>query len=155
MNEFVAKKLGEVLAFSNIGIELFDRSESTLKEAFSDFDEIKQTFQEQASNIKQFADTSGVLETTENKAQATGDKLRGMMETYIGDEWDNLAELLEWLGFFEGAAVVHWRVIEGAAEAGNDELMQQFAADGADFRQDLLHRVQEEIKKVGSRRAHQ
>ncbi len=155
MNEFVAKKLGEVLAFSNVGTELFERSDSTLKEAFSDFDEIKQTFQEQASNIKQFADTSGVSETTENKAQATGDKLRGMMETYIGDEWDNLAELLEWLGFFEGAAVVHWRVIEGAAEAGNDELMQQFAADGADFRQDLLHRVQEEIKKVGSKRAQQ
>ena len=153
MNEFVAKKLGEVLAFSNIGMELFERSDSTLREAFSDVDEIKQTFQEQASNIKQFTDTSGVWETTEAKAEATGDKLRGMMETYIGDEWDNLAELLEWLGFMEGAAVVHWRVIEGAGETQNDELLQQFAADGAEFRHDLLHRVQEETKKVGAKRA--
>lgn len=155
MNEFVAKKLGEVLAFSNIGIELFERSETALKEAFSDHTEIQQTFQEQATNIKQFVETGGVLETTESKAQATGDKLRGMMETYIGEEWDNLAELLEWMGFYEGAAVVHWRVIEGAAENLEDDLLHQFAADGAELHQDLLRRVQEEIKKIGSKRSRQ
>lgn len=153
MNEFVAKKLGEVLAFSNVGIELFERGETALKKAFADYDELKGTFQEQASNVKQFADAGGVLETTESKAQATGEKLRGMMETYIGDEWDNLAELLEWMGFFEGAATVHWRVIEGAGEAMKDDDLFQFAADGAGLRHDLLHRVQEEIKKVGSERA--
>ncbi len=153
MNEFVAKKLGEVLAFSNVGIELFERGETALKEVFSDYNEIKGTFEEQASNVKQFADSGGVLETTESKAKATGDKLRSMMETYIGDEWDNTAELLEWMGFFEGAATVHWRVIEGAGEAMSDDDLYQFAADGADLRHDLLHRTQEEIKKVGSQRA--
>lgn len=155
MNEFVAKKMGEVLAFSNVGVELFERGESALKEVFSDYEEVKRTFQEQASNIKQFADTGGVTDTLEEKAQATGDKLRGMMETYIGDEWDNPAELLEWLGFFEGAATVHWRVIEGAAKTLEDDSLYGFAVDGADFRHDLLHRSQEEIKKIGARRAQQ
>lgn len=153
MNEFVGKKLGEVLAFSNIGVELFERGEATFREAFSDYDELKNVFVQQADDVKDVAKAGGVDETTEKKASATGDKLRGMMETYIGDEWDNLAELLEWMGFFEGAAVVHWRLVEGAAETLDDSTLHQLAADGADLHHDLLHRAQGEIKAIGAERA--
>lgn len=153
MNEFTAKKLGEVLAFSNIGVELFERGETALKEAVDDYDELKLAFDEQATQIKEAADAGGVLETCETKAQATGDKLRGMMETYIGDEWDNLAELLEWMGFFEGAAVVHWKLVEGVSETLGDSSLASLAENGTTLHHDLLHRVQEMIKQVGSDRA--
>ena len=155
MNEFVGKKLGEVLAFSNLGIELFDRGESALRDAFEDFDALKETFLAQAASIKDVAQVGGVGEVTEKKGAATEDKLRGMMETYIGDEWDNLAELLEWMGFFEGAAVVHWRLVEGAAETLDDSELHQLAADGADLHHDLLHRAQGEIKAIGAKKANE
>lgn len=153
MNEFTAKKLGEVLAFSNVGVELFERGESALKEAVDDYDELKMAFDEQATQIKEAAETGGVLETTETKAQATGDKLRGMMETYIGDEWDNLAELLEWMGFFEGAAVVHWKLVEGVAETLGDSSLASLAENGTTLHHDLFHRAQEMIKQVGADRS--
>lgn len=153
MNEFVGKKLGEVMAFSNIGVELLERGESALKEAMDDYDEIKMAFGEQATQIKEAAEAGGVLETTESKAQATGDKLRGMMETYIGDEWENLAELLEWMGFFEGAAVVHWKLVEGAAGTLGDSSLASLAENGATLHHDLLHRTQELISQVGAERA--
>lgn len=153
MNEFVGKKLGEVMAFSNIGVELLERGEVALKEAMGDYDEIKMAFGEQATQIKEAAEAGGVLETTDSKAQATGDKLRGMMETYIGDEWENLAELLEWMGFFEGAAVVHWKLVEGAAGTLGDSSLTSLAENGATLHHDLLHRAQELVSQVGAERA--
>lgn len=153
MNEFVGKKLGEVLAFSNLGVELLERGEVAFKDALSDYNELKNAFGQQADSIKELARDSGISETTEGKAEATGEKLRGMMETYIGDEWDNLAELLEWMGFFEGAALVHWRLVEGVAEALEKSTLHQLAADGADLHHDLLHRAQAEIKTIGVDRA--
>ncbi len=155
MNEFVGKKLGEVLAFSNLGIELFDRGAEVLEGQFEDFGALKETFLAQAESVKDIAQVGGVYEVTEKKAVATEQKLRGMMETYIGDEWSNLAELLEWMGFFEGAAVVHWRLVEGAAETLDDNELHQLAADGADLHHDLLHRAQAHIKSIGAKRANE
>lgn len=153
MNEFVAKKLGEVLAFSNIGVELFERGEAALKEAFSDYDNIKEAFNKQGEEIGVAVEEAGVSDTTLTKATATSNKLRGMMETYIGDEWDNLAELLEWMGFFEGAAVIHWKLVEGAAEALDDEDLLNLAKTGVIVHHDLFHTAQNLIKQVGGDRA--
>lgn len=153
MNEFVAKKLGEVLAFSNIGIELFERGETVLKEAFSDYDNIKESFSKQGEEIGVTVEEAGVSDITLSKSLATGNKLRGMMETYIGDEWDNLAELLEWMGFFEGAAVIHWKLVEGVAEALDDENLLNLAKAGISVHHDLFHTAQGLIKEVGGNRA--
>ena len=150
MNEFVGKKLGEVLAFSRLGVELLERGQAALQDTFTDYEELIEALQAQAESIKEVASNAELEEAAEAKAEATGDKLRGMMETYIGEEWDNLAELLEWMGFFEGAAVVHWRLVEGVAESLEDTTLHQLAADGADMHHDLLHRAQAEIKAIGA-----
>lgn len=153
MNEFVGKKLGEVMAFSQLGIELFERGEEALKTVIEDYDRVVSDFGKQSEEIQQLAETHGVDEITMAKAEATGSKLRGMMETYIGDEWDNTAELLEWMGFFEGAALVHWKLVEGASTTLESDEMQELAQFGANLHQDLLGRAQEAIMIVGSARA--
>ena len=153
MNDFVGKKLGEVMAFSQIGIELFERGEDALKTVIEDYDRVVSDFGKQSEEVLQLAQTGGVEEVTSAKAEATGAKLRGMMETYIGDEWDNTAELLEWMGFFEGAAVVHWKLVEGAAnELDNDE-MKELSQFGVNLHHDLFHVAQEAIMTVGASRA--
>jgi hypothetical protein len=114
MNDFVAKKLGEVMAFTSMGLELIERGGQALAGALGEktVNQTRSDLESQLENIKTYAS-----ETTLTKAEATGGKLRGMAETYIGDQWDNPAELLEWLGFFEGAALVHWQLVSGAAAA--------------------------------------
>lgn len=153
MNEFVGKKLGEVLAFSNIGIEMLERGEGALSDTLPGYKGAREAFSKQADDIKQVADSGDVGEVTAEKAEATGDKLRGMMETYIGDEWDNSAELLEWMGFFEGAAVVHWKLVEGAANSLGDGNLRRLSQEGAKLHRDLLGQAEEAIAGVGSRRA--
>lgn len=153
MNEFVGKKLGEVLAFSRLGVELFERGETALKTMFEDYDRVVENFRKQAGEVEQAAAAGEVTGTAADKAEATLGKLRGMMVTYIGDQWDNPAELLEWMGFFEGAAIVHWRLVEGAAsELGNDSL-HELAQFGVNLHDGLLTRAQEAITQIGASRA--
>jgi len=76
MSEFMQKKLGEVLAFSRIGIECAERAGESFIEAFPQTtpeDFIKQ-LNEFADVILEFAD-----DVTNTKADATTAKLRGMM----------------------------------------------------------------------------
>lgn len=153
MNEFVGKKLGEVLAFSRLGVELFERGETALKTVFEDYDRVVENFRKQAGEVEQAAAGGEVAGITADKAEATLGKLRGMMVTYIGDQWDNPAELLEWMGFFEGAAIVHWRLVEGAASELENDALHELAQFGVNLHDGLLTRAQEAITQIGAKRA--
>lgn len=52
----------------------------------------------------------------EDKYERTVVKITGMMEMYIGSEWDNDIEILEWCGFHLGAGLVHAALIQGGAQ---------------------------------------
>ena len=151
MNEFVAKKLGEVLAFVRIGQEMFERGGQALQEAWGEeksvgFETILKT---QAVELEEMAN-----EATMNKADATTTKLRGMMEAYIGDEWDNPTELLEWSGFYLGSAIVHWALVEGAASELASAQLTNLAKAAIEHNQATLEQTKNQIraqakKKVG------
>jgi hypothetical protein len=155
MNEFTAKKLGEVLAFAVVGKEIFERGSIALGTVLTTAGVSKNTDSAQmhADAVKALAEEKGVSEITLPKSEKTGAKLREMLDLYVGDQWDNPAELLEWLGFFEGAAVVHWKLVEGAAEALSDSALQELAATGVAFHQDLLTKVSTSIKELGNTKA--
>lgn len=154
MNEFTAKKLGEVLAFCRVGLETFERGNDALTQGLGgDIQSLIEDLQNQASQIESLAQEAGVEHITLPKSEATGTKLRSMRDLYVGDEWDNPAELLEWSGFFEGAALVHWALVVGAADAVEHETLQNLAEDGRDFHQDLLERVTDCLEQLGQQRA--
>ena len=148
MNEFTSKKLGEVLAFTNQGLELLDRADAALGQAFDSkiLNSLKVDLLDQQEKLKKLANDIML-----DKAGKTGDKLRGMAETYIGDEWDNPTELLEWLGFFEGAALVHWQLVLGAVE-GEAEL-SQLAQAGLKLHESMLKEVRSSLHRIGGERA--
>lgn len=126
-----AKKLGEVLAFARAGVEIFERGAEALEEEWSreEVEDIVRTNKEHVSRIEEAAESSELEEVILNKAQATGSKLDDMTERYIGDEWDEAHEVLEWLGFFEGGAIVHWELIVGFLKR---------EGSGADFANEVL-----------------
>lgn len=145
MNEFTQKKLGEVIAFSRIGCELVDRSGEAFTEALQ---ERGTNFVSDLKNLEQSVMTYAT-DVTHAKAEKTTEKLRTMMEQYVGDEWDNPVEILEWLSFFTGSASAHWALVVGAAEGANNEDLMNTAEKGGEVYHDYLHDVIEALYKIG------
>lgn len=154
MNEFSAKKLGEVLAFCEAGSAIFEKGESAMREILDTrYFETTSAFSETAKEILSIAKENKILKTVTDKAEKTKGKLLAMAEMYIGDEWDNKAELLEWFGFFEGAAIVHWKLVDGVAAAKQDESLRILANENIRVHADLLSRYGELIKEYAEGRS--
>ncbi len=155
INEFTSKKLGEVLTFAKVGKEIFERGRKALGTVFTDkgVNQILHNISEQEIKITNLAEDLESTQITLPKSEKTGEKLRKMMELYVGEEWDNPAELLEWLGFFEGAAIVHWKLVEGAAEVLQKTELRELTRDGIEFHSKLLSDVSDQIKKLGYQKA--
>lgn len=161
MNEFAAKKLGEVLAFAIVGQETAERGAAAIKTGFGDelADRMKFVNESHAETIRTIAAENGVTEIVEKKLESTGAKLRSMRDLYVGDQWDNPTELLEWSGFFEGAAVVHWALVQGAGETlaaadpskAHTDLVT-LATAGKAFHDELFKTATEELHRTGNRK---
>lgn len=155
MNEFVGKKLGEVLAFCVVGEETFKKGIMALTERLGEefVHEYIDRSQTYAQAIKNFAEQGGVVDVVNKKLEGTGAKLRNMRDMYIGDEWDNATELLEWSGFFQGAAVVHFALVRGSADKLNMTDLSALANEALEFHYQILERAQSELESVGQMKA--
>jgi len=117
MNEKVAKKVGEAYAFASVLEETFTRNESVMRSLFDSYaDLMKETVQSQQDELRSIAEEFGMSEVVLPKAERTSVKIQNMADMYVGDEWDNPVEVLEWMSFFVGGAVIHWQLIAGSAE---------------------------------------
>jgi hypothetical protein len=155
VNEFVGKKLGEILAFAEVGAETWERGQESLALVLGAdvvADVIARSF-EHARTIRSMAEELGTSEVTLKKLEGTGKKLREMRDLYVGDQWHNPVELLEWSGFFEGAAVVHFALVRGAGEGLDHEGLTELGTEGADFHQQILDKAEGELHSVGQNRS--
>lgn len=155
INEFVAKKIGEVLAFTNVSTDTIEKGKDALIEALGEervMDMLEKNRMHGEELIRIATDGAGI-DTTLAKAEKTGEKLMKMRDLYVGDEWDNATELMEWSGFFEGAAVVHWALVKGAAEALNNEGFIMLAQEGVTYHYELLELAESELGSIGQTKA--
>jgi hypothetical protein len=155
INEFVAKKLGEVLAFNRVGTDTLEKGRAALvavlgEERILDREEKNRIHGEEIIRI---ATEGGVIDITLAKADKTSEKLMKMRELYVGDQWDNATELLEWSGFFEGAAMVHFALVRGAGEGLNNETIITLANEGVNYHYDLLEQSESELGTIGADKA--
>lgn len=136
MNEFTAKKLAEVQAFVDTGRAIWERSNSfgsTAPQAVTILQAAAKV--NLASSIPE--DKQELFNT---KVQKTTQKLTAMMELYIGDEWDNPVEVLEWSSFFAGAGAAHAGLTKSATETSAPELSKSLGSLEQAYR-DLLDQV--------------
>jgi hypothetical protein len=156
MDNFTARKLGEVLAFAQVGLETYEKGKVALVAA-TDADTVARSMDGAANiadRIAEFAAMHGLTEAVFAKADATTQKLRTMREVYLKEEgWQDPAEMCEWLGFFEGAGTVHWAVIAGAGDAMGSADLQAMSKDGAKLHHDLLHDIIEGITRIAKTKA--
>lgn len=154
MNEFVAKKLGEVLAFNQVGTDTYEKGKMALIEALGAerFIDIEDKNRIHGEAVMKIATDAGMIDIALEKAAKTNEKLKQMRDLYVGDQWGNAIELMEWSGFFEGAAVVQWALVRGAAEGMNDETLLELANEGVNWHYELLEMVESELHSIGQNR---
>ncbi len=151
MNEFVAKKLGEVLAFARVGTDTFAKGKTALRTVLGE-DTYKDCLRENDihdRSLIDIAEKENTSDITLAKSIATGKKLASMRDLYVGDEWENPTELMEWSGFFEGAAIVHWKLILGIGEALKREELITLATEAINFHQDILKKACDHLQEIG------
>ncbi len=154
MNEKVAKKVGEAYAFASVLEETFTRNESVMRSLFDSYaDLMKETVQSQQDELRSIAEEFGMSEVVLPKAERTSVKIQNMADMYVGDEWDNPVEVLEWMSFFVGGAVIHWQLIAGSAEAMGHESFLGVAQEGTDYYHSLLDELKEYAISIGKERA--
>lgn len=141
MNEFTAKKLAEIEAFLQISGVIIEKASNSLVEGNPEIVESLDVLSQQtiAESVN-----SEVKEIFDTKVEKTHAKLSSMMELYIGDEWSNPVEVLEWSSFFSGAAAAH----AALASELNEDTREQLGAIQADF-EALLQKVITGLRAVG------
>jgi len=154
MTEKVAKKVGEAYAFGQILADTFADNTDVMTKIFGDrASDINATTELQRTSLQKRAkhyDKDSVVLT---KATKTATKITTMGEMYVGDDWDDPAEVLEWMSFFVGGAIVHWQLLIGSAQAMGDEEFLHIVHTGVEYYTDLLEQLKSYAITIGTQRA--
>ncbi len=157
INEFVAKKIGEVLAFTRVSTDTIEKGRSALIEVLGEetvMDMLEKN-RIHGEELLRIATDGGAVDVVLVKADKTEEKLKSMRELYVGDQWDNATELLEWSGFFEGAFIVHFALVRGAGEGLDNETLIAIANEGISYHYEVLEKSESELGSVGQDRSTQ
>jgi len=155
MNEFTAKKIGEVIAFAQVGNATILKAKSAFSEFMAE-DEVKNAISKSEKHIDAllaFATEKNIIDIVKSKAEKTGTKITSMRDAYIGDEWGNPAEIFEWWGFFGGGAIVHWNLLKGIAETIEDDVLAALTYDGIAYHESLYDSSSALLTEIGRNRA--
>jgi len=144
MNDFVAKKLAEVEAFCKTSALILEKAGINFAQKFS---ETASILSELSAKTVVSALPSQQKAVFDEKLARTQAKLGKMMELYIGDEWDNPVEVLEWSSFFTGAAAAHCALASALQQDLNTQL-----SDMSKRYEDALHQVIQDLRSVGAER---
>jgi hypothetical protein len=104
-------------------------------------------------SVMKVATDAGVIDITLAKADKTAAKLMQMRDLYVGDQWDNATELMEWSGFAEGASIVHWALVRGCAEGLNDENLLTLAEEAVNWHYELIEMSESELGTTGQNKS--
>jgi len=112
------------------------------------------TMAEQKAALHAICDAADTTDVLLPKVEKTVTKITNMGEMYVGHEWDDAAEVLEWMSFFVGGAIVHWQLIAGAGAAMNDEMLTDAATSGVVYYEALMTQLKQAAIVVGEERSH-
>jgi hypothetical protein len=155
MNESIAKKLGEVLAFTRVGTDTIEKGRPALSNTLGEEQvlDMLEKFRIHGEEIMRNATDAAMIDTVLEKAEKTETKVKEMRDLYIADKWDNATEIMEWNGFFIGAAIVHWAFVKGAAQGMNHENLMTLSEEGVNWNYELLEKMEGELESKGQDKA--
>ena len=154
MIEKTAKKVGEAYAFAHVLQETFIQNKEIMAELFGKYAKnILEVTETQKQDLQKISEDAGMDGVVLPKAEKTGIKITKMGEMYVGDDWDDIAEVLEWMSFFVGGAIVHWQLISGSSEKMENEEFGSIAGIGTEYYVSLMEQLRDYAIVVGKARA--
>ena len=154
MTEKTAKKIGEAYAFAKVLSDTFESNTKVMIELLGDHGEsILEVTRVQKEELADIAEEFNMSEIVLPKAERTGLKIAKMGDMYVGDDWDDVAEVLEWMSFFIGGAIVHWQLITGSAKEMNHDHFGNIAGVGTEYYATLMSQLREHSIVIGKARA--
>lgn len=155
MNEKITKKVGEAYAFAQVLETTFTANESVMTELLGAAGgSVVATASEQKASLHTICDVAETTEILLPKVEKTVAKITRMAEMYVGDDWDDAAEVLEWMSFFVGGAIVHWQLIAGAGAAMDDKQLTDAATSGVAYYDSLMEQLKRAATVIGTERSH-
>lgn len=155
MNEKITKKVGEAYAFAQVLEVTFANNTSVMTELLQDVaDTVTSTASAQKEALAAICEAAGTTDILMPKVEKTAAKITKMGEMYVGDDWDDAAEVLEWMSFFVGGAIVHWQLIAGAGAEMDDESLIDAATSGVAYYESLMTQLKIAATDTGIARAH-
>lgn len=154
MTEKIAKKVGEAHAFAAVLEKTFNENTEVMNTLLGEHAQtVTAKTEKQRTDLETVADAAQMKEVVTTKSAKTSDKITGMGETYVGDDWDDVAEVLEWMSFFVGGAIVHWQLIAGAADKMEEEAFKTITEAGTEYYTNLMEQLKQYAITVGHDRA--
>lgn len=154
MNEKVSKKIGEAYAFSVVLKELNNKVPSVLSELLGDLSSnINETVDNHINKFDEIIIEAGTTDIVKTKVEKTVGKINHMGDFYVGDDWDDSAEVLEWFSFFLGASIIHWQLILGCGKELNNEELISLSEEGVLYFESLLEESKNKADSIGRERA--
>ncbi len=155
MNEKITKKIGEACAFASVLEVTYQANETVMKELLGGMaGAVVKTAASQKTALQSLCDEAGTTNILMPKVEKTATKITSMGEMYVGDDWDDAAEVLEWMSFFVGGAIVHWQLIAGAGEAMGHTALKRVSDAGVVYYTELMDQLKIAATKVGVERSH-
>ena len=157
MNEFVAKKLGEVHAFVSLVIDTYAKGSAGFTKALPEEEMIKEIAQlsDIQARIETIAEDAEVKEIALGKSAKTLEKIAAARDTYIAERWDDTVELYEWSSFNAGAGSAHAHEVYGAALATNNQALANVTRAARNMFEALLADSKDYLYQEGVRRANE
>lgn len=155
MNDFTAKKLGEVFAFVELVIDTQQKGKDGFLQAidqatYDNFVAEATALRDRIGAAPQEFDKDQVMK---EKSARTLAKITKARDEYINGSWDDPIELYEWLSFNAGAGTGHASEVAGAAKAmGNDKLLE-LNEDATRFFDTLLETCKTYLHQAGQDKA--
>jgi len=154
MNEKVSKKIGEAYAFSIVLKELNNKVPVVLQELLGDLsNNINETVDLQIYKFDSIVEEAGTTDVVKIKSEKTSEKITNMGEFYVGDDWDDSAEVLEWFSFFLGAAIIHWQLILGCGKELNNKELISVSEAGVQYFEAIMVAAKNKAEEIGKERA--
>lgn len=155
MNPFILEKIGEVLALARVGSDTCIKGKAAF-EKILDTEEVStlhESFIQLEKDILIFEFDTDERTVIDNSAKEAEIKITSMRDTYVDGQWDAEDEVLEWMGFYTGAALVHWELLAGTADAIVHVELQELSYSALDLYQDIFVSDEEFLREIGSARS--
>ncbi len=140
------------MAFARIGSDTLEKGKESFLKMLDQggFSNMEKTFKDLEKKVREIAKEQDVEKEVEKESEETEKKVTEMRDTYIDGKWNQESEVLEWMGFYTGASLVHWKLISGAAESMKFEELMTVSRQAIGFYNNLFVSDEQTLKNIGA-----